>query len=462
MSVKSSQQARKEALEKRAVISEPPAGSAAAKLPSNLRAELSRLQRRARELDQDEADEAKRLNEAQRDAICWRQLLKAKERTPQEREAIFNARPETRQWIKEGQAANAVPTQEQKRQIPKKMLRGESPDPEEQLFENLLAKYQSALCTSAQLETFPITPRAPLLGKWMKEGDLGFCFGRRDSGKTWFVYLIATTLSTGRPLKDCDWDVPRSVDVLLVDGEMPLDDCRNRLKGLTPLNVRLHLLHHEMLFEHIGSVMNLTEHKQQRVITELCLQTKAKLLVLDNLSCLFSGLKENDADAWELVLNWLLELRRRRIAVLIVHHTGHDGEHMRGTSKREDAAFWVIAIKELADHSPQQEGARFETTFTKQRNSDSPESSRQWILKTETDGTVSCGCVELSFDEKVLASIQAGLHTNSEIAEELKVAKSTVSKAATRLERDKFIERRGNGNRTRYEPRGFMHNETHS
>ena len=48
-----------------------------------------------------------------------------------------------------------------------------------------------------------------------------------------------------------------------------------------------------------------------------------------------SFLKENDADAWELLLNWLLELRRRRIAVIIVHHAGAAGQRMRGTTKRE-------------------------------------------------------------------------------------------------------------------------------
>src|SRR6516225_4782600 len=117
------------------------------------------------------------------------------------------------------------------------------------------------------------------------------------------------------------------------------------------------------------SVANLTEPKQQKIVTELCTQKNAKLLILDNLSCLFSGLKENDADSWELVLNWLLDFRRRRIAVLIVHHAGRCGDHMRGTSKREDAVFWVISIKEITDRPPNQDGAYFSSDFTKQRNS---------------------------------------------------------------------------------------------
>ncbi len=41
-----------------------------------------------------------------------------------------------------------------------------------------------------------------------------------------------------------------------------------------------------------------------------------------------------------MMLPWLLDLRRRKIAVVIVHHAGRSGE-MRGTSKREDNVFWI-------------------------------------------------------------------------------------------------------------------------
>ena len=71
-----------------------------------------------------------------------------------------------------------------------------------------------------------------------------------------------------------------------------------------------------------------------------------KVVFLDNLSCLFSGVKENDADAWEVVLPWFLTLRRHRISVVVVHHSGRNKE-MRGTSRREDAAFWVIRLDEI-------------------------------------------------------------------------------------------------------------------
>jgi hypothetical protein len=320
---------------------------------------------------------------------------------------------------------------------------------DDQIFNELLVKYESAVRTAAELESMAIIPRKPLLGKWMKEGDTGFVYGERGSGKTWLIDSIATHISTGKAL--FDWSVPEIADVMLVDGEMPGDDARDRIKGMAAGNTRFHILHHEVLFDLTGLAMNLTDPFVQRVITGWCVKKKAKLLILDNLSCFFSGVKENDADEWEKVLSWLLDLRRRRIAVLIVHHASRSGT-MRGTSRREDAAFWVIKVEEVEGRDPNEKGARFHTTFTKQRNGDSPEWTREWTFKTEMDGQITIGCEEISFDEKVLRLIQDGIGSAKDIADELGCSRPTVCRSAQRLADRKFIEVQ---NRT-YKPRGFM------
>ena len=88
------------------------------------------------------------------------------------------------------------------------------------------------------------------------------------------------------------------------------------------------------------------------------------MVVLDNFSTLASGMKENDSFAWEQVNNWLLQFRHHKIAVIMVHHAGRNG-HARGTSKREDAAFWVMALDDARKHSDDKTGARFVSRFTK-------------------------------------------------------------------------------------------------
>src|SRR5277367_1179728 len=71
-------------------------------------------------------------------------------------------------------------------------------------------------------------------------------------------------------------------------------------------------------------------------------------------------------DAWVPMQNWLLQLRRQGIAVLLIHHAGTNGRQ-RGTSRREDALDTVIALRRPEDYSPEQ-GARFEVHFEKLRN----------------------------------------------------------------------------------------------
>jgi AAA domain len=326
----------------------------------------------------------------------------------------------------------------------------EPEDFEEKFLRELIERYSTAALTSAELETTPIIERAHLLGDWLREGDLGFIYGERGSGKTWLTDSICTSVSMNINLDS--WEAHGAFPVIYVDGEMPMDLTRDRLKGLGPKNKNLFVLHHEHLYNMFGISINIVDPQTQKAITSLCVGKQAKLLVLDNLSCLASGMKENDADAWELLLNWLLELRRRRIAVIIVHHAGAAGQRMRGTTKREDSAAWVIKVKEVTE-DPLPSSAKFETSFTKRaRGTTTVEWDRQWTYKTENDGSVSIQCEEISFEGKVLQLIQNGLETPTQISDELGCSVSQASKTAKRLEAKKLIETK----RRRYVPCGFM------
>src|SRR5262249_59995012 len=52
----------------------------------------------------------------------------------------------------------------------------------------------------------------------------------------------------------------------------------------------------------------------------------------DNVSTLTSGGKENEAESWLPIQQWVLSLRRRGISVLVIHHAGRNGEQ-RGRSE---------------------------------------------------------------------------------------------------------------------------------
>ena len=274
-----------------------------------------------------------------------------------------------------------------------------------------------------------MVPRKKLLGDWFCEGDLGFIFAFRGVGKTWLALAIAQALSTGSKLGD--WPGHAPVKVLYIDGEMPPDLMRSRCKGLEAGNDNLQFLNHEILFERSGKVLNITNGKIQQAITEKCIASGVKVLFLDNLSTLASGMRENEADSWELVNSWLLDLRRRKIAVVIVHHAGRSGE-MRGTSKREDNVFWIIALDDTKKNADDKRGALFISHFTKpSRNTQEEAPTYEWHFVTdEATGTVSIGCKLAQTMDVFLGLIEDGVTECGQIAQEMKISPATVSRFA--------------------------------
>ncbi len=190
-------------------------------------------------------------------------------------------------------------------------------------------------------------------------------------GKTWLALTIAQALSTGGKLGD--WQARAPVKVLYVDGEMPPDLMRNRC----------------------------------------------------------AGMRENEADSWELVNPWLLELRRRKIAVVIVHHAGRSGE-MRGTSKREDNVFWIIALDDTKKNADDKRGARFISRFTKpSRNTQQEVPTYEWhLVIDEASGIVTISHKQAQTADVFRRLIEDGVTECNQIAQEMKVSSATVSRFA--------------------------------
>jgi ABC-type iron transport system FetAB ATPase subunit len=285
---------------------------------------------------------------------------------------------------------------------------------------DMLDNFNSATCSAEMLAQIDIPPRKPIFATWFREGDLGYIFGPRGLGKTWLAMHYAELCAAA------GWGV------LYVDGEMALDDIRKMDAALSksPTGKKFYL-HHEVLFQRAGIVLNLTDPAAQKALLEKCLQDGIKVLILDNLSCLFTGMKENDANAWEQVLPWLLELRRKGIAVVFIAHAGRNGQ-MRGTSRREDAAFWIIELSEVKNPTEVQTGARFVTRFVKNRNATEKECPpMEWMFDLpagETRATVTSKALSIMDDFR--QCIEIGLTGATEIAEELGISTGQVSKLA--------------------------------
>lgn len=293
-----------------------------------------------------------------------------------------------------------------------------------------LKQFRDGSILSTQLGELGIPERKKLVGDWVCEADLSFVFARRGLGKTWFSLGLACAIASKSVFGP--WKVHENLPVLYVDGEMPCETIDERIAGLGASD-SLSVLNHEALFHRAGAVLNLTDPVSQEAIKRLCLEGGFKVLVLDNLSCLFSGIKENEADEWEKVLPWLLGLRRERIAVVIVAHSGRDGKSMRGTSRREDAAFSVIRLDDPAESGELKNGAKFLLRFTKDRNSRTEQSAMEWTFQTLPDATVSISCKQADGAEVFLQWVRDGLTQCKDIADEMGLSKGAVSKMAKKL-----------------------------
>ena len=131
----------------------------------------------------------------------------------------------------------------------------------------------------------------------------------------------------------------------------------------------------------------------------------------------------------------------RSAAVVIVAHACRNTATMRGTSKREDAAFSIIRLDEVSG-SDDQHGAKFVTRFVKNRNAPNDPASFEWNIRPDGEGVLVTYC---EADNLTLFRqwIEDGLDTCGEIAEEMGLSKGQVSKLAKKAEKSGWLKKVG-------------------
>jgi putative DNA primase/helicase len=317
--------------------------------------------------------------------------------------------------------------------------------------ESLSKQWADALVTSTvtitTLHGLTLRPRKPLLGKdpaWFCEGDLGIIFGPRGVAKTFFGAAISQALSTGGMIGE--WKTPSPVKVLYVDAEMPADMMRTRFEALAAVNDNIELLNHELLFDRTNMTMNLTRPEFQKAVMEYCVKGEHKVVILDNLSTLGIGMKENDSSDWDLINPWLLDMRRRQISVIILHHAGRSGE-MRGTSRREDNVFWIISLRDRRKEEETTKGAKFVSTFSKpSRNTPEVIPDYEWhFTPDETTGLITIHWKRAHSLHSFLEILRGGVVKPTEIARVMNLPDYTISRLAHKAQKLGWMEKRARG-----------------
>lgn len=306
--------------------------------------------------------------------------------------------------------------------------------------------FKSTAISAGELLNMEITPRERLTGSWMRGGDIGFIYGARGKGKTFFSLSLACALACGAPLHK--WEISKARHICYVDGEMTLENIQYRIKLFSECDTfknHAETLKKNFIFQHYeniadmieGAALNLTNAEQQELLFEYCIQNKIEVLFLDNLSCLFRGMKENEADEWEKVSPFLLKCRKNKITVVIIHHAGKSGNDMRGTSKREDAIDWCICIKDNNDLKESTQGNAKEVnaiiSFTKNREGTSDEIDAFTFKCLTVDNKMEIEFTKLEIKNQIIELIANGMTSCSDIAAELNMTKGNISKHVTAL-----------------------------
>lgn len=272
--------------------------------------------------------------------------------------------------------------------------------------------------------------RQQLLGPLIHAGDLCMWFAARGVGKTQVMLSLAIALAFGgRFLR---WKAAAPVGVLFLDGEMAGRVMQERIATFLPDDAPEALADNLRMFTpdllELGQPLpDLSTIAGQELIEQLITPT-TRVIAIDNLSAWCRTGKENESESWAPVANWLLTLRRRGIAVLLVHHAGKNGEQ-RGNSKKEDPLDLVVQLRRAGDYDAKL-GAAFTWSVTKGRHLHGDDAAdldlrlkiesgqAAWDWKESESSTADRACALA--DEGMSASM---------IAEELGINRSTAWRA---------------------------------
>ncbi len=280
-----------------------------------------------------------------------------------------------------------------------------------------------------ELLALEIPPREMLLNPVLPVQGLVMLYAPRGIGKTHVALWMAYTVACGDRMFGNKWNSEKPHKVLFVDGEMPASTLQQRLSSIiTSSTIEL---------EDVNNFKIITPDTQDVGIPDLCTPIGQEwlephlegidLLILDNLSSLCRSGRENESESWNPLQGWLLELRRKGISVLFVHHAGKGG-NQRGTSKKEDILDTVIVLRKPNDYD-QREGARFEVHYEKARGFYGEEAAPFEAWLKEEQGKMTWHIQELEDVQlnSLISLYKEGLKQR-DIAQELGLGLGTVNR----------------------------------
>lgn len=199
---------------------------------------------------------------------------------------------------------------------------------------SLLGKLRAALLDTDDLDRIP--EPEPLITGLLFRNSLAWIMGKSGDGKSFVALDMAGCIATGQPWHD-HGVTPAMVLYVVAEGATGI---RKRVRvweksyGRKMTNMRW-----------LPVAVQAGKPEDWRALTRLAAEIGAELIVIDTQARVTVGMEENSAkDMGEFVD----QLERLRIAtkacVAVVHHMGHNGDHMRGSTALYGSADTEIKV----------------------------------------------------------------------------------------------------------------------
>ena len=306
------------------------------------------------------------------------------------------------------------------------------------------ARYVKTNAIDFVKKDFP--PREHIIGPFVKQG-LNMVYAPPGVGKTYFAMGLCYAIATGGEF--LRWKCEKIQSVIYFDGELPAFLLKGRLEDLLRLSP-CEALSFDIVTpdEQPCPMPDFSTVEGQKDALELI--GDAEFVVIDNISTLCRTGKENEAESWIPVQNFLLKLRRLGKSVLLVHHSGK-GEVLspRGTSKREDTLDLVISLSHPADYKAE-DACSFQMKFRKSRHFRSKEDIEEVTASYNDFGWTVEG-LEKSNAEKVIKLFEENMK-QIDIANELGLTRGCVSKIVAKHKKDLKASNVSNDSRLKDDP----------
>jgi hypothetical protein len=260
-------------------------------------------------------------------------------------------------------------------------------EPVEFIWNKVLLKTE----TVGGFRTANIPSRESMLLPWFRQGDACMLYAPAGLGKSFLSMTMGLAVAGSGEIKGLDWKAEDKRKVLLVDGEMPRADLKDRIENIInggwiegldqdAANENFRLIARLSQNDDQGFI-DLTKPESQQLIGSYAVREGVKLVILDNFSTLTETMREeNDATSFRQLNAFISKLKRKGISVLLIHHANKEGFAARGSSALNVTFDSIIGMHRV--QTQPDDGVCFRLAFEKMRATPSRATATREVTMT--------------------------------------------------------------------------------